>query len=314
MAITLIGLHSAEKRNGDTPTGVKTFILESDTQITDDIDLILDFSDVPAYDETWDATNAGLKVRQKGATAMDEQEGFMWMVTANYEVSDTNSDQDADPRDRAWDWSKGPDKRQIVAPSSLFATTGHVYPDTAGGVNKNLAKGDAIQNTAGLPFSDGVVRTISRQIITLTKYVDDYSDLGQASWTVLDAFVDSVNSDTISILGVSYPKWQLLMDDISYSPHSENGFDVIKVSLRIIADPTYTHVGSFPSQGYKQIKATKLVPIVDDKGNEVAEPRLLDIDGLAIPVTGALIDPIYVNAGLNIATAWTSLTLPATIP
>lgn len=321
MAITLIGLHSAEKRNGETPTGQKTFILESDTQITDDIDQILDFTDLPAYDETWNATDPdNLRVRQKRATTMDEQEGFIWMVETNYEVPTGTDGQDAlDPRDRPWDWSITPDKREIVAPSSLYTATQN-YPNSVAGNNKKLTKGDAIQNTAGLPFSDGVLRTISRIAISLTKYVSSpngYTELGLGSWQEFDQLQDSVNDNTgnIAILGTTYTTHQLLMDEVNRAPVSENGFDVIKVNLRIIVDTIFTHEAFFPSQGFKELDLdNNLIPIYDAAGDPTSEPRLLNITGNAIPLTGALIDPVYVVAGLNEEKDWTSLTLPATIP
>jgi hypothetical protein len=315
MAVTVIGLHSAELTDGEEPSGQKTYIAQSDTQILGNVIDVLNATGIPVYDETYDPTATGLKVRTKRATAMDEQEGYVWMVTVNYQTPEKTDGQDAlDPRDRPWDWSKTPEKRQISAPDSRFDTSGYQYPGSNAIENVNLGANKAIVNTANLPFSDGVLRTISRQIITLTKYVDDYSGVGASSWEDLDSYVDSLNSGNESILDVSYTQWQLLMDSIDYAPHSENGFDVVRVSLRIIADKLYTHVASFPSQGYKQLKGGELVDINDKSGQPVMEPRLLDKDGLAIPVPAPNIKPIYVNAGLNEVKNWSGLSLPSSIP
>lgn len=323
MAITLIGLHSADKKTGESPTGKKVFLVESDTQITDDINQILDFSDIPAYDATWDAqdftSGDNLRVRRKSAEAMDVQEGFIWMVTANYEPPTGTDGQDAlDPRDRPWDWSYSPEKQQVVISDSLY-NANKIYPGSLAADNINLAKGAAIQNTAGLPFSDGVLRTISRQTITLTKYVstpNGYTDFGVASWEALDAFQGTVNDQTagITILGIPYAHHELLMDEITRAPVSENGFDVIKVTFRIVTDTVYTHTMSLPSQGMKQLVNNDLVAIWDDQGNEIIEPRLLDKDGVAIPVTGAVLDPIYINFGVYTEKDWTGLSLPTSIP
>jgi hypothetical protein len=315
MAVTVIGLHSAELTDGEEPTGQKTYIAQSDTQILGNVIDVLDATGIPVYDETYDPTATGLKVRTKRAVAMDEQEGYVWMVTVNYQTPEKiEGQEELDPRDRPWDWSKGPDKRQIVAPDSRFDTAGYIYPGSNAIENVNLGAKAAIVNTANLPFSDGVVRTISRQIITLTKYVDDYSGVGASSWEDLDSYVDSVNSGADSILGVSYDKWNLLMDSIDYGPHSENGYDVIRITFRIIADKIFTHVASFPSQGYKQLKGGELVDIKDKDAQPAMEPRLLDKDGLAIPVPAAGIKPIYVNAGLNESKDWSGLSLPSSIP
>jgi hypothetical protein len=316
MAVTVIGLHSAELTDGEEPSGQKTYIAQSDTQILGNVIDVLNATGIPVYDETYDPTATGLKVRTKRATAMDEQEGYVWMVTVNYQTPEKTDGQDAlDPRDRPWDWSKGPDKRQISTPNSRFDTANYVYPGSDGVENVSLDEGEAIVNTANLPFSDGVVRTISRQVISLTKYINDYSDVGASSWEDLDSYIDSVNSNNSqSILDISYDKWEMLMDSIDTAPHSENGFDVIRITFRIVTDKAYTHVGSFPSQGYKQLKGGKLVDIKDEDAQPSIEPRLLDRDGLAIPVPDPNIKPIYINAGLNEAKDWSGLSLPTSIP
>jgi len=319
MAVTVIGLHSAELTDGEEPSGQKTFIAQSDTQILGNVIDVLDATGIPVYDETYDPTAVGLKVRTKRATTMDEQEGYVWMVTVNYETPENQEGQDElDPRDRPWDWSKTPDKRQITAPDSRFDTAaggGYIYPGSLAAENDNLGKGKAIVNTAGYPFSDGVVRTISRQVITMTKYINGYADVGASSWEDLDSYLDSVNSNSsFNVLDVGYDQWELMMDSIDYAPYSENGFDVIRITFRVITDQIYTHVASFPSQGYKQIVNAEAVDIIDKSGQPVMEPRLLDNVGQAIPVPDADIKPIYVNAGLNEAKDWSGLSLPSSIP
>jgi len=316
MAVTVIGLHSAELTDGEDQSGQKTYIVQSDTQITSDVLTVLDATGIPVYDETYDPSATGVRVRTKRAQAMDEQEGYVWMVTVNYQTPEKTDGQDAlDPRDRPWDWSKTPEKRQIVAPDSRFDTNGYQYPGSNVLSNNNLGANEAIQNTAGLPFSDGVVRSISRQTITLTKYVNDYSGVGASSWEDLDSYMDSVNSNSSqSILDISYDKWELRMDSIDIAPHSENGFDVIRISFRITTDQLYTHVAAFPSQGYKQLKEDEIVDIIDKSGQPVMEPRLLDEEGQAISVPAVDINPAYVNVGLNEAKTWASLSLPSSIP
>jgi hypothetical protein len=318
MAVTVLGLFEAIQNTGDSPTGEKVYTLQSDTQITDDISLILNAAGVPAYDDTWSADDFSngdnLRVRRKRARTLDDQEGFIWQVQVNYESPTVQSGQEAlDPADRDWDWSKGPDKRQIALAQALFTATGHKYPGSAPANNVIISSGKTVQNTAKTPIV-GLFRNISRQIITLTKYINSPSDLGVGSYSALDAFVDTVNSDSKQILGITYPKWTLLMDDISYGPISENGYDRVKVQFRIIVDTYFTHVQSVVSAGYKQLKGGKLVAIPDDNGGVRTEPAPLDKDGLAIAQTAGQTDSVFINVGANDAVAWASLSFPSSIP
>jgi hypothetical protein len=153
----------------------------------------------------------------------------------------------------------------------------------------NLSNGDAITNTAGEPPESGISGPSSKTTITLSKYVNE-----------------------------AYDEWELLFDDISYEPVSENGYDVIRVVLRIIADTKKTHVFSFPSLGFNQMLNNKLTRIVNESdGGDAASPRLLDATGAAIPLpTSApfLTDPYIISVGRNELSDWSSLTLPSSIP
>jgi hypothetical protein len=318
MAVTLLGLFEATQNTGDSPTGEKVYTLQSDTQITDDISLVLNASGVPAYDDTWSADDFSngdnLRVRRKRARTLDEQEGFIWQVQVSYEVPTAQSGQEAlDPADRDWDWSKGPDKRQIALSQAVFTATGYQYPGSSAANNVIIATGKTVQNTAKTPVV-GLFRNISRQIITLTKYINSPSDLGVGSYSALDAFIDTVNSDSVTILGITYPKWTLLMDDISYGPISENGFDRVKVQFRIIVDTYFTHVQSVVSAGYKQLKGGKLVPIPDDNGDLRTEPAPLDKDGKAVSQTAGQTDSVFINVGANDQVAWSGISFPSSIP
>jgi len=96
------------------------------------------------------------------------------------------------------------------------------------------------------------------------------------------------------------------MDSIDYGPYSENGFDVIKISFRVIVDSVYGHILTLVSQGYKQIKDDELVDIKDKDGQPPMEPRLLDKDGLAYPIGGMKrrIGPVLVYHHLSHRSSW----------
>jgi hypothetical protein len=315
MAVTVKGLLSAEKDAGNLSTGTKKYIVQSDSQITDDVDLIIDAAGLPLYDDIWSVYDTtGLRVRNKRARAIDDIGGYVWEVTVEYEVPTAQEGQDdLNPVDRDWDWSVAPNKKQIAATQSLFTPTDYQFIDSLPDENVNLAQGKALQNTANSPIV-GLQQNIVQQAITLSKYVNDATDLGVLSWELLDLYVDTVNSDTKTILDRSLVKWTALMDSITYGPVSENGFDCYLVNFRILVDPYYTHVASVVSAGYQQLVSGKLVPIPDAKYGITTEPRPLDKDGKVIEQTGTQIKPVYINAGLNQAISWASLSLPSTIP
>lgn len=328
MAIIKVGLKRAEKSQGQNPTGQKVYLVGSDTKISDDIDAILDASylggdAVPSYNDLWSVdTTVNLRVDNKRAMSWDEeegtQEGYWWVVTVNYAIPDINSNQNAeDPRDRDWLWSKTNEKSERNLVSSLFDTAGYVYPEAGVDQMVNLASGDAITNTAFEPPEGGVAGPVSNGVITLSKFIDTASDVGPASFQALDAYIDTLNDAAVDLLGINYNKWELYMDDISYEPVNENGFDVIKIVFRIIVDTRKTHVFTFPSAGYNQIVNGKKVPASYPGGESPTNPRLLDDNGAVIPDPVAppfISTPYLVSAGRNPLADWSTLTLPTSIP
>lgn len=328
MAILKVGFREGEKADGSDPSGWKKFLVESDTAITDDIDTILSANDgvnaIPAHNAAWSVGVTNLRVVKRRASAMDteegSQQGYFWEVLVSYAVPDAGSGQNEEnPVNRDWLWGKGSDKQEEVRVASLLDTTGWIYPGTDAAHMVNLTLGDTFTNTAFEPPENGITGPKTDRVITLSRYINDYTDLGLLSWEALDAFIDTVNSDAVTLLGVAYAAWELRMDDIDYNPVSENGYDVIKVDFRIHVDTRYQHVVSFPSAGYNEIDATtkKLKRITNDAGDDVQSPRLLDKLGakIAPPGTAPYIGkPYIVSGGVNSAVAWAALSLPAAIP
>ena len=226
-----------------------------------------------------------------------------------------------DPTDREWLWSKSGEKGERNIVNSLFDTTGYVYPEAGVDTMINLGAGDAITNTAFDPPEGGVSGPITNGVIQLQKYINDPTDLGVTSFEDLDNLVDTLNDGTVQILGQVYEKWVLAMDEISYEPYSENGFDVVRVNFRILVDKTKTHVFTFPSAGFNYI--TNDSPparrkIKDEKtGEDITTARLLDDTGGVIPEpTSApfISTPYLISIGRNPLGDWSSLAFPATIP
>jgi len=331
MALTKLGLKRYEKSKGNTPSGTKVYLVGSDTPISDeDLDDVLDAtvgaSSIPEHNDLWKPTESiNLRVESKRAMPYDVEEGtlegYWWTVTVNYAVSSLNEDQDAeDPRDRAWLWSKSTEKTERVIINSLFDTTDYVYPEAEPEQMDNLPAGFAITNTAGEPPEGGVTGPVSNGVFSFTKYVNAATDLGVGSWAELDDLVDKLNDDTFQMLGRVYEKWELYMEDISYMPVSENGYDVMKVDFKVVADTFKTHVFSFPSAGYNErvpiSGSYETRRIQDEDGEDAVNPRLLDIDGSALPLPSSppfILEPILISAGRHELADWSGLTLPATI-
>lgn len=336
MAITKVGLRRFNKSKGNNPTGTKVYLVGSDTSIADSqVDTILDATlgsnAIPAHDTLWSAGDSvNLRVDNKRAISHDEvdgyQEGFWWEVTVNYKVPPGPTNQNPeDPRDRAWLWSKSTEKGERVMVNSLFNTTqdtsgGYVYPGADATDMVNLEYGDAICNTAGEPPQGGVSGPVSRSVFTISKYVDDASDLGVSSWVELDRYIDTINDGSITLLDTNYEKWELYMEDINYRPVNENGYDVVFVELTIVADLFKKHVFTFPSAGYNELRdgtdGFDLYRIQNEDG-DVVSPQLLSIDGTAIPnETSApfIKTPVLISVGRNEPVDWSVLTLPTSIP
>jgi hypothetical protein len=331
MAINKVGLKRAQLTSGDTPRGQRVYLVGSDTRIGTDISPILDATlggdSVPDYDEAWDgSTNSSLLVFNKVAEPFDivdggTQEGHWWIVTVDYSVPDVIQ-RELDPKDRDWEWSKGQDKREFAAASSTFDTSGYIYPGSDETYMINLGLNQGFQNTLGEPPESGVSRVVSRQVISLTKYVSKVTPaaLGVADWDELDSFVDKVNTDTVEILDITYDPYELLIDSIPYQNVTENGFECVKVTFNIIADKTFKHIFTFQNASYNQAgqDGTEWVRIpIKDQGQDVNTPQLIDDEGKLIPLPESppfLKTPYLISGGVNDTSEFDGLTLPATIP
>lgn len=330
MAIIRLGIRSSEKTAGESPAGQRIYLVGSDTKITD-LDDILNATyggdSIPDYNDPW-AVGETILVVSKRAVAHDRtddgvDEGFWYLVYVDYSVP-ADVQNELDPADRDWEWSKGNDKRQMVAASSLFDTSGYFYPDALADEMVNLDKGDAFLNTIGEPPEGGVPRVISRGTIVLTKYVTDVTDLGTlTSWAELDTYIDKVNELPVQILDVSYDEYTLLVDAIDYASITENGFERIKVTFRIIVDTLFTHIYTFQSASYNyayqdpDTSEWSRRKILDEDGNETSTPQLIDKNGQEIPLPSSppfVKRPVYISGGANELADLTVLGLPTTIP
>jgi hypothetical protein len=330
MAIKALGLKRARLKDGATPTGQKVFLVGSTTKIGDDISPILDASfngqEIPAYNDAYDASNNNVLVTDRDAVAWDledgTQEGFWWLVTVDYAVPETVQNA-LDPADRDWEWSKGPEKREVAAAFSTFDTAGYVYPNSDASNMLNLAAADAWLNTCGEPPEGGVPRIQSMQSIQLTKYTTtgSPSSIGPTSWAALDAFQDKVNEDTVVILDVTYNPFELLMDEINYANVTENGFDRVKITLRLLADKTFKHIFTFPSASYNYVVTDgtnkTLSAIKNTDGQDVSAPQLVDLNGQEIPLPESAPfkkTPVLISGGVNDLATFGTFNFPASIP
>ena len=328
MAINYLSLRRATLQDGPSPSGQKEYLVGSTVKISDNIDDILDASydgkEIPSYNDSWnDSDRTNLLRSDINAFAHDEkdgyQEGYWWIVVADYSVPE-DVQNELDPTDRDWEWSKTNDKRQINSPLSLFDTSDYVYPGSSALDMVNLNEGDAVVNTIGEPPESGVGRVVSRTVINLTKYVNNITDLGVSSYFELDSFVDKVNQSAITILGVTYDEYELLLDAADYQSITENGFECIKVDFRIIADFVLTHIFTFQNASYNylnQDENNRRQKIRDEEGTEVNTPQLIDKDGQEIPLpeTAPFTKvPTLISVGRNKLADFNTISFPSTVP
>lgn len=158
-------------------------------------------------------------------------------------------------------------------------------------LEKDAGNGAPVQNTAGDPYDPAIEVGRSKYTINV-KW-----------WAAVDGFdlehfmsyADSVNSDTISILGIEYAPKTLRVDDIKPTPV----WDIVEhESTKIISlvwelnaviehDPD-THQIEILSAGkrYRKDGAGELLAVLDRTGSPVADPVPLAANGDVLPAAG----------------------------
>jgi len=334
MTITKVDLKSGSKQGGANESGNKIYLVGSDTNIGDDIDVILDASvvggnGIPAYNSVWGAGDgSALLVANKGATSWDmsgeTMEGYWWRVDVEYTPDGVNDNDHGSlpPEDWDWEWDIGEEERSIQIPSSEFDTSGYVYPGSDSTHMVNLDTGEAFTNTAGDPAMSGVEMKRTRDVITLVKYVKDTSwagiGTGLTSREDVNLYRDSLNDANFTLLGTVYPKWTLWLKSIKYKPVVRNGKSRVKVTFKIVCDEAFTHVFTYPSAGLRQVKVAGEDPVpIKSKGQNVTKPMLLDRAGLMVPQPASspyIKTAFYVSGGTQVLRDWSVLLFPATYP
>jgi len=321
--ILKIGIRAATKGTGKESGGEKVYLVYADANIGDDIDQILDastvaFGQIPDYGDIWSGDDSSLWLEDKQAVPHDAKdgvmEGYAWLVNATFTDGERPAD---DPKDRPWEWSKDAVNREITIAASTFDTTGYIFPGSDAAHMKNLGENKAFVHTNNVAPEGGVPANANQTQITIFRYISTYADVGAASWEDLDNYVNTVNSDEVSLLDVDYTTWELKMESVAYHNHFENGFKRIKITLTFVADKEFKHVFAYPSAGYDELSDNKLRQITIDEGGTPSDPQLLDIDGLRIPDPDSapfVKIPILVSGGRNILKAFSPLSIPATIP
>lgn len=139
--------------------------------------------------------------------------------------------------------------------------------------------GNALTNAIGEPYN--ATRTKRVAVITVswqTNVVD---------WDSIVACRDKINSDSVTMtLGggsKTFPAKTLLLTDAGFDAtwDSVNSSWAFDVSIQMEYNPEeWQHHFEMKSRYHKE--GLKIVPTLDDRGNEVSEPRYIDNDGALI--------------------------------
>jgi hypothetical protein len=325
MAFTNHGLtlDSGFKSSTSGQSGHKTWRVSSDVPVSpDEIDSVLAAPGLPSVGSSWSIARPSLVVTDlipsyNGDADRTFQE---FTVRANYETPTGGDDPEPDPTARAWVINFTSNKENIVAERVVTASPGG-YGDFQGTV------GDGVANSALDPYNPPPEIPRALRVITLSKNFSHSAFTGFGGEAFLRPFIDSMNSDAVTIASLPFDLFQGYCQDIDHSPESENGVDYVKVTLVFVHDDeTYTPVGGGGAKnighltlirdaGFNDIEGEITITdsAGDDTGIAVTEPWPLNGAGLRLSRT----DPnqaYYGCYGLLKSKAWAALISGLSIP
>lgn len=186
--------------------------------------------------------------------------GMLWevTVTADSEMPEPPKDQE-NPLDRPPEVSWSFAQFQRVAEKDI--------------------NGNAIVNSAGQAFDPPIQIDDSRPVCDIERNEDAFDP------DVIFAYKDAINADTLDIGGLTVAPGQAKMANISARRQFENSQFYWKVAYQIEVKQDGWNLSVLDQGWYKKGQNGKLTPCVDDAGNEVTAPVLLDGQGgqLALP-------------------------------
>lgn len=180
--------------------------------------------------------------------------GMLWevSVTADSEMPDPPRDQE-NPLDRPPEVSWSFAQFQRVA-------------------EKDMA-GNAILNSAGQPFDPPIQVDDSRPVCDIERNEDTFDP------NIVFAYKDAINSDALDIGGLTVLPGQAKMSNIGARRQFENSQYYWKVNYQIQVKADGWALSILDQGWYKTGNNGKPTPCLDDQGNEVTSPVLLDGNG-----------------------------------
>lgn len=173
---------------------------------------------------------------------------------------------------------------------------------------KDVVTGKAIVNSAGQAFDPPIQVDDSRPLYTCERNEASFDP------NVAFAYKDAINSDALTLGGLAVAPGQAKMQNISAHREFDNNQFYWAVTYQIaVKDDGWTE--QVLDQGrYKLGQNNKLTPCVDDQGNEVTDPVLLNGSGgqLDLPpaAPGNSGAPVYLPFNVYDSLPFIALALP----
>ena len=244
--------------------------------ITDDFldaaQVVLDAIPIPvmgaAYETDYENDLKALVVAKSASQAEDDPN--VWEVTVSYSTSTSEEEQ---AEDQTEDPTEEPPRYSVAFRK----------------VNKVLEKdteGTCVKNSAGQSFDPPIEYEEVLTEISMTRNQANF-DMGLAA-----DYQMATNSDTFQLNGYSITPYKAKLDGISASKMSKKGVRYWEVTYTILLNKNGWNPLEILQQGLYKLSSGDLIPCVDENGDPVTAPVLLDAAGAQLAVGGT---PIYAS-------------------
>ena len=269
---------SGEKDRENNRRYVRVFGVEVDDVKTTAVQ-VRDAADLPSFGDFLDDLNGGLvdngvAVVEKTAQPPTEDNPYWWTVTVVY-------DRQGSPLTQHWEVNWGFARFQKA-------------------ITKDV-NGNAIVNSAGDPFDPPIEVDDDRPQLTITRYESSYSP------TTAKTYKDAVNSDVVTIDGVTFPAYTLKITSIAAQRVAVNGTWYWRVTYTIEYRPETWRL-QILDRGYRKkvVGGTQVQMFDASSGVPHSAPKLLDGSGGDLAAGAA---PVFITADVFNPVAFAGLNL-----
>jgi len=214
---------------------------------------------------------------------------YKWEVVVDYEPRTSNVARAADPT------SENPRVSISTLPrEEVFETD---------------LDGSAVVNSARDPFDPPALEIEHDDLLSVTVNIA----AGSLNVAATLAYKDSCNNAQVTVCDYVIPQYAGLMRDIRVEAQSRNGTDYYAVTyeIQVTRRAGLWRYRKLLDQGYKYLDAAdsnRKKAILDEEGNRVSQPALLDGSGGQLAAGGT---PQYLDYKAKSPLDWSSLSLPA---